>query len=271
MNEHDYYDPNAEVDMSYVDQYAVNAYVAKVFGWMFLGLLITALTTVAIVVGIEASYAFRTFIYTAMEFLLIVFIIQFGLVHVMSARVHRMNPGTAKLLYVIYAMLNGLSFGFLVFLFGAYVVGMSTVAAAFGISAAAFGISAAAFGIMAVYGLTTKNDLTHYGSLLFMGLIGVIIAGFVNWFLGNTMLEFLILVGGLAIFLGLVAVKTERIKNCYAQVVLHGDNPDGSLTEEQEAFASNLAIHGALTLYLAFVNIFLRILMLLARSKGRRR
>jgi len=176
-----------------------------------------------------------------------------------------MNPGTAKLLYVIYAMLNGLSFGFVVFLFGAYVVGMSTVVAA-------FGITAVCFGIMAVYGLTTKNDLTHYGSLLFMGLIGIIIAGFVNWFLlRSDMLEFVILVGGLAIFLGLVAVKTERIKNYYAQVVLHGGNPDGSLTEEQEAFASNLAIHGALTLYLAFVNIFLRVLMLLARAKGRRR
>ena len=265
MNEHDYYDPNAEIDISYVDQYAINSYVAKVFGWMFLGLLITAVTTMAIVVGIEASYAFRTFIYTAMEMLLIIFIIQFALVHFMSARVHRMNPGTAKLLYVIYAMLNGLSFGFVVFLFGAHVVGMSTVVAA-------FGITAVSFGIMAIYGLTTKNDLTHYGSLLFMGLIGIIIAGFVNWFLlRSDMLEFIILVGGLAIFLGLVAVKTERIKNYYAQVVLHGDNPDGSLTEEQEAFASNLAIHGALTLYLAFVNIFLRVLMLLARAKGRRR
>lgn len=264
MNEHDYYDPNAEVDMSYVDQYAINAYVAKVFGWMFLGLLITAVTTMAIVVGINTSDAFAAFIETAMEALLIVFIVQFGLVYFMSARVHRMNPGTAKLLYVIYAIINGLSFGFIVYLFGAYVVGMSTVAAA-------FGISALSFGIMAVYGLTTKNDLTNYGSLLFMGLIGIIIAGVVNWFLGNTMLEFVILVGGLAIFLGLVAVKTERIKNCYAQVVLHGDNPDGSLTEEQEALASNLAIHGALTLYLAFINIFLRILMLLARAKGRRR
>ena len=264
MNEHDFYDPNAEVDMSYVDQYAVNAYVAKVFGWMFLGLLITALTTAAIVVGIDVSYAFRTFIYMAMDSLLIVVLIQFGLVFFMSARVHRMNPGTAKLLYVIYAMINGLSFGFIVFLFGAYVVGMETVVVA-------FGISAVSFGIMAVYGLTTKNDLTHFGSLLFMGLIGIIIAGFVNWFLGSAMFEFIILVGGLAIFLGIVAVKTERIKNHYAQVVLHGDNPDGSLTEEQEAFASNLAIHGALTLYLTFINIFIRVLMLLARSRGGRR
>jgi len=264
MNQHDYYDPENIVDTSYVDQYAINSFVAKVFGWMFLGLVITTLTTLALIYGIYTNEAFAQFIETAMNLMLIIFIVQFGLVHFISARVHRTNPGTAKLLYVVYAMLNGLTFGLIVYFFGAYVVGMSTVAAA-------FGITAVSFGIMAIYGLTTKHDLTHYGSLLVMGLIGIIIASVVNWFLGNSMLEFIILVGGLAIFLGLVAVHTERIKNCYAQVVLHGDNPDGSLTEEQEALASNLAIHGALTLYLAFINIFLKILMLLARAKGRRR
>ena len=101
-----------------------------------------------------------------------------------------------------------------------------------------------------------------------MGLFGIIIAGFVNWFLGSSMLEFLVLIGGLGLFLGIVAFKTNLIKNQYAQVVLHGDNPDGTLTYEQEALASNLAIHGALTLYLAFINIFLRVLLLLARAKG---
>ena len=264
MNQHEYYDPENLIDTSYTDQYAINSFVARVFGWMFLGLIITTLTTIGIIAGINSSYAFASFIATALEFMIIVFLGQFALVHFISARVHRMNPGTAKLLYVIYAMLNGLTFGLVVYMFGAYVVGMSTVAAA-------FGITAVSFGIMSIYGLTTKNDLTHYGSLLSMGLIGIIIASVVNWFLGNSMLDLIVLVGGLVIFLGLVAVYTERIKNCYAQAVLHGDNPDGSLTEEQEAYASNLAIHGALTLYLAFINIFLRILMLLARSKGRRR
>jgi FtsH-binding integral membrane protein len=181
----------------------------------------------------------------------------------MSARVHRMHPSTAKLLYTIYAVLNGLTFGLVVYIFGAYVVGMSTVVAA-------FGITAVSFGAMAIYGLVTENDLTRIGNLVIMGLFGIIIAGVVNIFLGNSMLEFIILVGGLGIFLVLVATHTNRIKNCYAQVVLNGENPDGSLTWEQEAFASNLAIHGALTLYLAFINIFLRILLLLA-SRGRRR
>ena len=261
MNEHNYYDPDNIVDVGAVEEYLVNSFVAKVFGWMFFGLLITALTTVAIIFGIYTSDAFAAFVGAAMEAMLIIFIIKFVLVYFVSARVHRMNPGTAKMLYVIYAMINGLTFGLLVYFFGAYYVGMPTVAAA-------FGISALSFGIMAVYGLTTKNDLTHIGNLLFMGLIGIIIAGFVNWFLGSSMLEFLVLVGGLGIFLGIVATHTNRIKNYYAQAVLYGNNPDGSLTEEQEAFASNLAIHGALTLYIAFINIFIRILLILARSRG---
>jgi len=261
MNQHEYYDPNNFVDMHGVEQYAINAYVAKVFGWMFFGLLVTALTTVALVIGTYNSPAFAEFIVTTLEFAIIVFVIQLILVWTMSARVHRMNPGTAKVLYTVYAMLNGLTFGLVVYIFGAYYVGMSTVVAA-------FGITAVSFGIMALYGLNTQKDLTSMGNLLFMGLLGIIIAGFVNWFLGNTMLEFIILVGGLGIFLGIVAWKTNMIKNQYAQVVLHGDNPDGSLTYEQEALASNLAIHGALTLYLAFINIFLRVLILLARAKG---
>ncbi|MCL1788217.1 MAG: Bax inhibitor-1/YccA family protein [Defluviitaleaceae bacterium] len=263
MNHHEYYDPENTVDITALEDYAINAYVTKVFGWMFLGLLITALTTVAIIVGTNLSMAFAQFIATALELIILVFIAEFALVFFLSARVHRMHPSTAKMLYVIYSILNGLTFGLVVYLFGATVVGMPTVAAA-------FGITAVSFGIMAIYGLTTHRDLTSMGNLLFMGLIGVIIAGVVNWFLGNTFLEFLILVGGLGIFLGLVAYHTHRIKNTYAQVALYGDNPDGSLTYEQEALASNLAIHGALTLYLAFINIFLRVLLILA-NRGRRR
>ena len=263
MNQHEYYDPDEMVDISLLEEYAINSYVAKVFGWMFFGLLITTLTTVAIVVGTNASMAFAQFIATALEFTLAIVIVQFVLVFFMSARVHRMHPSTAKLLYVVYAALNGLTFGLIVYIFGAYYVGMSTVVAA-------FGITAVSFGVMAIYGFVTRSDLTNIGNLLIMGLFGVIIAGIANWFLNNTFLEFIIIVSGLGIFLGLVAYHTNRIKNCYAQVALYGDNPDGTLTWEQEALASNLAIHGALTLYLAFINIFLRVLILLA-SRGRRR
>jgi len=261
MNQHEYYNPENFVDLSMVEEYAVNAYVAKVFGWMFFGLLLTALTTLVLVVGSNMSPAFAEFVATAFGLMGIVFIAQLIMVFVLSARVHRMHPTTAKMLYMAYAILNGLTFGLVVYIFGAYYVGMGTVVAA-------FGITAVSFGVMAIYGLNTQKDLTSFGSLLIMGLFGVIIAGIVNIFLGNSMLEFVILVGGLGIFLGLVAYHTNRIKNTYAQIVLHGENPDGTLSWEQEALASNLAIHSALSLYLAFINIFLRVLILLARAKG---
>lgn len=261
MNQEQYYDPENFVDISTVDEYAINAYVVRVFGWMFYGLLVTTLTTLVLIIGTNSSAAFAYFISTTMEFSLIIFGVQFVLVWVMSARVHRMNPFTAKVMYTIYAALNGITIGLFVYLFVVLYVGIATVGAA-------FGITCISFGIMAIYGLTTQRDLTSFGSLLFMGLIGVLIAGFTNWFLGSTMLEFLVLVGGLGLFLGIVAWKTNIIKNQYAQVVLHGENEDGTLSYEQEALASNLAIHGALTLYLTFINIFLRILILLARMKG---
>ena len=262
MNQQQYFNPEIVVDYHQVDEYAVNAYMAKVFGWMFFGLLVTTLSTIAIILGVNASPAFAEFIRTALEFIIVVFIAEFALVAYMSSRVHVMHPSTAKMLYTIYAILNGLTFGLLVYIFQDYAgLGMETVAAA-------FGITALSFGAMALYGMSTRRDLASFGSLLFMGLIGIIIAGFVNMFLGSGMLEFIVLVGGLGLFLALVAYKTNVIKNYYAQAVLHGQNPDGSLTLEQEEYANTLAIYGALTLYLTFINIFLRVLMILARLKG---
>lgn len=261
MNQDGYYNPELAVDIYAVDEYQMNAYVARVFGWMFFGLLVTTLTTAGIVFGIYQSAAFAEFIASALNLILLVFVFEFIIVGYLSVRVHQMHPTTAKVLYTLYAMLNGFTFGLLVFILGQYYIGMATIGIA-------FGISAASFGIMAMYGLTTRRDLTRFGNLLFMGLFGVLIAGVATWFMRSTFLDFVVMAGGLVIFLGLVAYHTFRIKNCYAQVVLNGSNPDGSLTWEEEAFASNLAIHGALSLYLAFINIFLRVIMILARMKG---
>jgi len=260
MNQHEYYNQHHGSDMNYVDEYAVNAYVAKVFGWMFLGLVITALTTGAIVYGISVSDAFAYFIYRAMGMFFIIFIGQLILVHVLSRRVYNMNPSTAKGLYVIYAMSNGLTVGMIVTIYAMYIVGITTVAMA-------FGITAVSFGIMAIYGYTTRADLTRFSSLFSMALIGLIIASIANWFLGNSMLDFLICVVGLFIFLGLVAVDTHKIKHHFAQVAVRGYNADGTVNEGQQALASNLAIVGALMLYLDFINMLLFILRLLGRRR----
>jgi FtsH-binding integral membrane protein len=166
-----------------------------------------------------------------------------------------MNPGTSKFLFLLYAAMNGLTFGFVAILFAYQVFynPMQTVGLA--------------FGIMAVYGLVTKTDLTRFGNLLFMGLIGLIIASVANaWFIGSWGFDFLIIVFGLFLFMGLTAYHANRIKLHYAQIAL---NPNAAaqmgLNVDQEGLASKLAISGALSLYLAFINMFWFILRLLAR------
>jgi FtsH-binding integral membrane protein len=137
----------------------------------------------------------------------------------------------------------------------------------------AFGITALVFGIMAVYGLGTKSDLTKVGSLLKMGLIGVLIMSVVNLFLGSPMLDYVVCIVGLFVFLGLVAYDTRKIKAYYAQIALSGGGTNGTLYANaglsQQALGSNLAIVGALMLYLDFVNIFLFILRLLTGGSRR--
>ena len=251
-------------DVNQVDQYAINAYIARVFGWMFFGLLLTAVTTFGILYGINISYAFASFIVGMQQIVLVVFIAQFALVVALSNRVTKMNPSTAKLLYILYAMLNGFTFGLFAVLYsyhsggGIYTLGI------------AFGLTAVCFGIMATYGLITKADLTRIGNLLFMGLIGLIIISIVNIFIGSGMMDFLICVGGLFLFLGITAHRTHMIKHYFAQVAVNSQTTDEYGYTTQSALASNLAIVGALMLYLAFINMFMFILRLLGGGGGRR-
>ena len=264
---------NANVyDASQLDQQAVNAYVAKVFGWMFFGLLVTALTTFGIIYGIAINDAFAEFILQAQQIVFIVFIAQFAMVMAISARVTRMNPSTAKFLYLLYAITNGFTFGLFAVLY-AYGTGggMHTLGLA-------FGLTAVCFGVMAVYGLVTNSDLTRFGNMLRMGLIGLIIMSVVNIFVGSSMTDFLICVVGLFLFLGITAHRTHMIKHHFAHVALSGANDQDEEGDwhhgysqglSQRALASNLAIVGALMLYLAFINIFMFILRLM--SGGSRR
>jgi len=264
MTRHGYEQGNAYVvDINSCDQQAVNAYVAKVFGWMFFGLLVTALTTFGIIYGININEAFAHFIIQAQRLVFVVFIAEFALVIAISARVQRMNPTTAKLLYIIYAILNGFTFGLFAVLYSYYSGGgIHTLGMA-------FGITAVCFGIMAVYGLVTKSDLTRFGNLLWMGLIGLIIISVVNIFMRSSMIDFLICVVGLFIFLGITAHRTNMIKNHFAQVALSTEYTDEYGYTRQSALASNLAIVGALMLYLAFLNIFMFVLRLMGGGSRR--
>jgi hypothetical protein len=254
---------NQVIDISMVDESAVNAYVARVFGWMFVGLFVTAATTVAIIWGMDVSPAFADFVWGALNLFMVIVIVELALVWAISGRVTKMNPGTAKALYLLYAVLNGLTFGFIAVLFAyTFVDGLYTIGLA-------FGITAASFGIMAIYGLVTNTDLTRFRNLLFMGLIGLIIASIANaWFIGSWGFDFIIIVGGLLLFMGLTAYHTHTIKNHYARIALSPNAAeDYGARIDQEALASNLAITGALSLYLAFINMFWFILRLMARLR----
>ena len=224
----------------------VNRYIAKVFGWMFLGLMLTALSTLAIVIGLQVSPAFALVIQRLSAAILIVFLVQILLVGYISVRLEKMNTGTAVLLYLIYAIANGFTVG----LFALMYAGESIITA--------FAVTAISFGVMAVFGLKTKQDLTGAGNLFRMGLIGIIILSVANIFMGSSSLDFFICIAGLIIFLGLTAYHTSQIKNYYYHTSATGD----------VRLANNLAIIGALMLYLSFINLFMFILRLM--TGGRR-
>ena len=255
----------ADPRLAHVDEWAVNAYVVKVFGWMFFGLLVTTLATIGIVVAIGASDAFWNFVISLLQFpgILVVFAIQLGLVWVISARVMTMSPGMAKLLYVIYASMNGLTVGLVAILFAAQIGGMLVLGTA-------FGLTAAIFGIMALYGYFTGRDLTSFSSLLRMALLGLILVMVVNMFLGSDTMGFAISIVGLFIFIGLVAADTNKIKNHFARIALGSTDESRAAMGsqlDQQSLASNLAIVGALMLYLDFINLFLIILRLLGNRR----
>jgi FtsH-binding integral membrane protein len=207
-------------------------YMLNVYNYMAGGLALT---------GIVAYFAATSGLYRAIfgtPLYWIVLLAPLGLVLLLSFRIEKMSLGTAQLTFWIYAGLVGLSLAgiFLVY------TGASI--------ARVFFITAGTFGSMSLYGYTTKRDLTQLGSFLFMGLIGIVIAGLVNMFIGSTALQLTISVIGVIVFVGLTAWDTQRIKAMYLQA-------DGTVA------AGKKAIMGALSLYLDFLNLFLMLMQLL--------
>lgn len=169
-------------------------------------------------------------------------IVELVLVIALSAFIHKMSSFVALLFFILYSVVNGLSFSviFLVYELGSV----------FHI----FLISALMFGAMSVYGAFTKSDLTSAGRYLMMALIGLIIAGFVNLLLKSSMLDWITSIIGVGIFIGLTAYDTQRLMRI-------GVKNDGS-----EKF-QKMAVIGALELYLDFINIFLKMLRLFGKRK----
>ncbi len=217
---------------------AIASQMARVFGWMFIGLMVTGLTALytinsSAMINLIYSGGFTIFGLMLLEIVFVVFI---------SRRAMHMEYGVAAGAFIMYSILNGLTLSVIFFAY------------TFGSIALAFFMAAGFFGFMSVYGLVTKTDLTSMGSLLMMGLVGLIIVSIVNIFLNSSPLGWIISIVGVAIFLGLTAYDSQKIKN----ISMH------YMGTEKER---NVAIIGALTLYLDFINLFLYILRILGKRR----
>ena len=210
----------------------VSQYIAKVYGWMFLALMVTAISGYYV----ASSEAMINFIVGNKIGFWVVLIGQLFLVGYLSARINKISVQTATALFFIYSALNGLVFGILFLVY--------TPASLLSV----FGITAGTFGVMSAVGYYTKQDLTKFGHIMFFGLIGIIIASIVNFFMQNEMMYWIISYVGVAVFVGLIAYDTQNIK-AYALM-------------ESEEMRRKGAILGALALYLDFINLFIYLLRL---------
>ena len=215
----------------------VTAFLSKVYGWMFLGLLVTAGTAVTVA---SSPALIKTLILNRGLLLLMVFA-QLGLVIYLSVRVNKMAPAMAAGLFLVYSALVGITTSSIFMVY----TGASIVSA--------FVIAGGMFGAMAVFGSLTKRSLAGVGQFMFMGLIGLVIASIVNIFLFSDMLSFVISVVGVLVFTGLTAWDAQRLKQMAVAL------PDGR--------TGTYAVVGALSLYLDFINLFFFILRL---TGGRR-
>ncbi len=218
--------------------YAQEPSLAGVYGWMAFGLLITA--TVALFVVSNPSIL--SFLFKNPTIFFGVFLIQIGLVVALSSMIQQLSFAAAASCFIGYSALTGLSLSTLAVIY----TGASL--------ATTFGAAALMFGIMALYGYVTNSDLSSWGSFLLMGLIGLVVANIITIFTSNPVFELTVAAIGIFIFALLTAYDVQRIKHILSQVSDH------------QAY-SKVALLGALTLYLNFINIFIYMLQFLGKKR----
>jgi hypothetical protein len=226
----------AQVAVERIDE-GLRSFMLSVYNYMGLGLALTGVVAYLV----AATPALYVPIFTT-PLKWVVMLAPLGFVFFLSARIQKMSLSTAQLTFWAFAAVMGLSLAsiFLVF------TGASI--------ARVFFITAGTFGAMSLYGYTTKRDLSGWGSFLFMGLIGIIIAMVVNIFLASAALQFAISVIGVLVFVGLTAYDTQRIKEMYYEL-------------DASDVAGRKAIMGALSLYLDFINMFVMLLHLFGTAR----
>jgi uncharacterized protein len=222
------------------------SFMSNVFLWMTFAMVVTAITAYLFASSADLLATLIDPITHKMTGLgWIVMLGPFGFVLLMSFGFQRLSPGVLALLFITFAVLMGMSLSFILLAYTAASVYKT------------FAVTAGMFGIMAVLGYTTKTDLTRFGSLMMMGLFGIIIAMLVNMFLGSPALDYIISVIGVVVFTGLTAYDVQKLKRIGSGMA--GEGMDVNLRK--------LSILGALTLYLDFINLFLFLLRFLGNRK----
>lgn len=214
-------------------------FIAKVYGWMAAALAITGLTAWLT----ASSESMLQFIFQNSGVFIFLLIGQLLLVGVLAGWVNKMSSQVATLIFIVYSLLTGITFSALFLIYTA------------GSLASTFLITGGMFAVMSIYGWRTDKDLTKFGSILFMLLIGLIIASIVNFFMSSEMLYWITTYVGVFVFTGLIAFKTQNIKNAA-----------GSLEEGSDEYNKS-AVMGAFSLYLSFVNLFLMLLRIFGRRR----
>ncbi|MCC6252232.1 MAG: Bax inhibitor-1/YccA family protein [Bacteroidia bacterium] len=216
----------------------VQSFMTGVFSWMFLALIITSVTAwwfasdsslIGMLVSEEGKMSLLGWV---------VMLSPIGFVLLMSFGFNKFSYSTLLILFLTYSAIVGVSLSFILLVY--------TLSSIF----KTFVITAAMFGTMAVVGYTTKTDLTAFGRIMMMGLIGIIIATLINFFMHSSTLDYIISYVGVAVFTGLTAYDVQKLK-MIGQGTTYGDES-----------SKKLAIMGALTLYLDFINLFLMLLRL---------
>jgi len=213
---------------------AIARFFNAVYGWMAAGLALTAV--IAWWISLHPAVVMP---YLHGPIIIGLFIAQIVLVIAISGAVNRIGPVGATVMFLLYAALNGVTFSVLFYIYSHQSL------------AGAFVASAATFGAMSLYGFVTQRDLTQFRSLLFMGLVGLVIASVVSIFWHSTALVVIINYVGVFLFLGLTAYDTQRLRAVALQ------------TSGDARMSERYAIVGALTLYLDFINLFIFLLRIM--------
>ena len=218
---------------------AFPALMRKVYVWMALALVITGFTAYVV----ATNETILTLIYSSRGVILGLAIAELAIVIGVTAAINRLSLPIATFLFVLYSVINGALLSSLFFVYTTSSI------------ATVFFITAGTFAVMSIYGYTTKSDLTSWGKILLMALLGLIVASIVNIFMKSSDLELIISYIGVLIFVGLTAYDTQKIKEMFMQA------PDAS--ESMQKYA----LLGALSLYLDFINLFIYLLRIFGRRE----